>query len=566
MLLNNLNFQTKLKLNDLHTSLSNLQEKLNSFSFNELSVKQADALRGVLNNFKKLLVDKNKERESSYVFSTSNNSATLQNKLISKANNEIKQPLNAILDNTEKLLKSNLTMEQEKIVKDIQATSTTMLNVSKKLLEFKDANSVNGNESISIKFQNVVNDVLFLCNTLITNENLVLNKQIDTRIPKELIGDPSKLSQILLNIVGNSIQSTAKGEILVTAGVKDTYAENVVVEFTVNDTNGTISDKKVLQIFDIYSQDKSKLGLGLNVAKELIESLNGVIEVSNRENVGTTFTFSIPFKRAIKANAVESVKGINVLVFEDNKLNQKLLEFKLEKWKCKSFITDNSSAGLEILENNIIDIILMDLRMPEKNGDVIAEEIRNHKNVRISNTPIIAVTADDEIETSTEFNTSNFTNFLLKPYTSNELLNTLLEQLQNNANMETLTSNHINDHGDIRKLNLTPVLNECMGDLAMLQELVKLFKNNALEFIGKAIVHIKNEDYDALKFATHKIKAGLKMMKADALFESVLQMENAIKDDIDVKHLNFLYNCFVSEFPSIEQQLDDELLRLAEEV
>ncbi|MEP0212606.1 MAG: response regulator [Cellulophaga sp.] len=557
-----------MKLNDLHTSLSNLQEKLNSFSFNELSVKQADALRGVLNNFKKLLVEKNKEREFSLGFSMHNNTATVQDSLISKANNEIKQPLNGILDNTEKLLKSNLTMEQEKIVKDIQATSNTMLNVSKDLLDFKDANAVNSNvnESISIKFQNVVNDVLFLCNTLITNNNLVLNKQIDAAIPEELIGDPSKLSQILLNIVGNSIQSTAKGEILVTAAVKETYAETVVVEFTVNDTNGTISDKKVLEIFDIYSQDKSKLGLGLNVAKELIESLNGKIEVSNRENVGTTFTFTIPFKRQIKANSVESIRGMNVLIFEDNKLNQKLLEFKLDKWKCKSFVTDSCSTGLEILENNIIDIILMDLRMPEKNGDEIAEEIRNHKNIRISNTPIIAVTADDEIETSTEFNTSNFTNFLLKPYTSNELLNILLEQLQNNANMETLTSNHINDQGDVRKLNLTPVLNECMGDLAMLQELVKLFKNNALEFIGKSIVHIKNEDYEALKFATHKIKAGLKMMKADALFESVLQIENAIKDDIDVKHLNFLYNCFVSEYPSIEQQLDDELLRLAEEV
>ncbi|WP_139344203.1 response regulator [Cellulophaga omnivescoria] len=552
-----------MKLKDLHTSLSNLQEKLDSFSFNELSVKQADALRGVLNNFKKLLVHKSNVKAT---FSSENNS--FKDKLITRANSEIKKPLHGILNNTEKLLKSNLTMEQEKIVKDIQVTSSTMLNVSEDLIGYTTSNDINENLSIPIKFKNVVNDVLFLCNTLITTDNLVLNKKIDSDIPKQLIGDPSKLSQILLNIVGNSIQSTAKGEILVTASVKENYTDNVILEFNVNDTNGTITDKKALEIFDIYRQDNSKLGLGLNVAKELIESLNGTIYVSNRESVGTTFTFTIPFKKPLKpltATNIASVSGINVLVFEDNKLNQKLLEFKLDKWQCTSFVTDNCSTGLEILENNIIDIILMDMRMPEKNGDEIAEIIKSHTNARISNTPIIAVTADDDIQNSKEFNTSNFTNFLLKPYTSEELLNTLLEQLQKNANMETLTSNHINDHGDTRKLNLTPVLNECMGDLGMLQELVKLFKNNALEFIGKSIVHIKNEDFEALKFATHKIKAGLKMMKTDALFESVLQMENAIKDDVDVKHLNFLYNCFIDEYPVIEQQLDDELLRLAEE-
>ncbi|WP_152536820.1 response regulator [Cellulophaga geojensis] len=551
-----------MKLKDLHTSLSSLQEKLDSFSFNELSVKQADALRGVLNNFKKLLVNRSNAQATS---SSSQN--TLQGKLITEANSEIKKPLHGILNNTEKLLKSNLTMEQEKIVKEIQATSNTILSVSEDLIGFT-TNTTDSNLSIPIKFKNVVNDVLFLCNTLITNNELILNKEIDKSIPEKLIGDPSKLSQILLNIVGNSIQTTAKGQILVTAAVKENYTDNVIVEFNVNDTNGSISDDKVSQIFDIYSQDKSKLGLGLNVAKELVESLNGSIYVSNRESVGTTFTFTIPFKKPLKpvtAFNIANISGINVLVFEDNKLNQKLLEFKLDKWQCTSFVTDNYKDGLEVLENNIIDIILMDMRMPEKNGDEIAEIIRTHHNVRISNTPIIAVTADEEIQKSTEFNTSNFTNFLLKPYTSEELLNTLLEQLQKNASMETLTSNHINDHGETRKLNLTPVLNECMGDLSMLQELVKLFKNNALEFIGKAIVHIKNEDYEALKFATHKIKAGLKMMKTDALFESVLQMENAIKDDVDVKHLNFLYNCFINEFPLVEQQLDEELLRLAEE-
>ncbi|MGJ8734682.1 MAG: ATP-binding response regulator [Cellulophaga sp.] len=568
-----------MKLNDLHTSLSNLQEKLTRFSFDELSAKEADKFRNALNSFKSLLEDKNTMQGNLNNLCTANNNLvskttleekqqTLQSLLVTAANKEINVPLNGILKFSEKLLKSNLTMEQERIVKEIQASSNNILTVSKDIIDYTGNDAIGTNECTTIKFHNIVKDVLFLCNALILNKSLKLNYTATNTIPNDLIGDPSKLSQILLNLVGNAVQTTQKGEILVVSKLIEETNDKVFIEFTVTDTSFGISEDKLDSVFDFYSQDNSSLGLGLNVAKQLIESIDGTISVSSKVDTGTKFTFILPFKKPeepTRASLSKGIADIQVLIFEDNKLNQKLIELKLKKWNCKTFITDNCNVGLEILENNPIDIILMDLRMPGKNGDVIAEEIRKNNDLRVKNTPIIAVTADHDIRTSTEFNISNFTEFLLKPYTSDELLSTLLEQIENNANMETLTSNHINDKGDVPKINLTPVLNECMGDIGMLQELIRLFKNNALEFIGKAIVHIRNEDYEGLKFSTHKIKAGLKMMKTEALHDTVLQIENAIKDDIDVKHLNFLYNCFVEEYPIIDQQLDDELLRLAQE-
>jgi len=129
-----------------------------------------------------------------------------------------------------------------------------------------------------------------------------------------------------------------------------------------------------------------------------------------------------------------------------------------------------------------------------------------------------------------------------------------------------ITKNHIEEEEKNFRLNLTPVLNECIGDLTLLQELVMLFNMNVLEFIGMAKVYIKNEDYESLKFSIHKIKTGLKMIKIDALHNCLIQMEVTIVDDeVDRMQLNFLYECFTEEYQIVEEQLAEELERLSDE-
>ncbi len=581
-----------MKLENLHSTISVLQEKLNAYSFDELSTEEACLLQDSLNNFKNLLElstskqylfigdtkepDFNKELKNvnpKGLFKQTflHNLGGEDQLLVAKASNEIKTPLNGILGFVDKLLESDLNESQINLVKAIQDTSYTMLEVSQDILEYSKLGAgLEKNENIPIKFYSAIRDVLFLCNTLILNKDLKLEVELDPNIPKNLLGDPSKLSQILLNLLGSAIQNTKEGEILLKVIIKEEYQDNLLLEFEVCDTSEGIEDTSLKNVFDLYKQkDELNSGLGLSMVKQMVETLGGEIYVSSRMGVGTVFTFTVPFK-VTKKKLMElekiSIKGMQILIFEDNKLNQKIIDYKLQKWKCKTFITDDFEKGMKILKNNTIDIILMDLRMPNKNGDEIANHIRNHNDKRLQNIPIIAITADYDIKNNIEFNTNDFNDFLLKPYSSDELYKKLVQQQSlKKKNMETIPSNHINEQGGISKIDLTPVLSECMGDVDLLEELIKLFKNNSLEFIGKAIVHIKNEDYESLKFCTHKIKAGLKMMKTDALLNNVLQIENVIKEEVDVKHLNFLYKCFIEDYPIVEEQLDLEIKRLKEE-
>ena len=113
---------------------------------------------------------------------------------------------------------------------------------------------------------------------------------------------------------------------------------------------------------------------------------------------------------------------MKILIFEDKELNQKTIDVNLEKWKCKTFLSDNFEKGVKILERHDIDIILIDLRTPNGYGLEIVSHIRNHQIVSIQNIPIMAVSADHNIKNNVEFDVDNFNDFLLKPYSSDELL------------------------------------------------------------------------------------------------------------------------------------------------
>tara|TARA_R110002049_G_scaffold144404_2_gene306643 strand:- start:2937 stop:4274 length:1338 start_codon:yes stop_codon:yes gene_type:complete len=437
-----------LKLESLQSAIAVLQEKLTAYSFDELSTEEACVLQDSLNSFKSIVElssskqflfigevakpDYNKELIEVSPKGLSkqeflHNMGGEDQLLVAKASNEIKTPLHGILGFIDQLLDSNLNAPQLCLVNAIQTTSYNMLEVSQDILEYSKLGAgIANNEDIPIKFYSAIRDVLFLCNTLILNTDLKLEVAMDSNIPKELFGDPSKLSQILLNLIGNAIQNTREGEILLKAKIKEEYENNMLLEFEVCDTSEGITDASLKNIFDLYKgKNELNSGLGLSTVKQMVEVLGGEIYVSSRAGVGTVFTFTIPFKTAnntaTKTEAI-SIEGMKILIFEDKELNQKTIDVNLEKWKCKTFLSDNFEKGVKILERHDIDIILIDLRTPNGYGLEIVSHIRNHQIVSIQNIPIMAVSADHNIKNNVEFDVDNFNDFLLKPYSSDELL------------------------------------------------------------------------------------------------------------------------------------------------
>jgi CheY-like chemotaxis protein len=259
---------------------------------------------------------------------------------------------------------------------------------------------------------------------------------------------------------------------------------------------------------------------------------------------------------------------MQILVFEDNPLNQYLIKKHLISWKCQYFITENPLEGLKILQEENIDIVLMDLRMPIMDGYEVTRKIREDKSPHVKNVPVIALTADFGVQEQDKCQSEGINGFVLKPYTADELFSKIKDHVKANDTTTDLKSQKIEDKEvtvsveKTSKIDLTPVLEECMGEVDMLKELVELYKGNVLEFIGLAKLHLQNKDYQQLQFATHKIKAGLAMMETQNLLIIVQQLHEHCQTDPNHEHMQYLYEQFVIEYPMVEVALDNELERL----
>lgn len=320
--------------------------------------------------------------------------------------------------------------------------------------------------------------------------------------------------------------------------------------------------------------------MGLCIVKQIVENLNGKINVFSTLGVGTTFNFTLPFTigtdfnkendRVHKAhmhNRKDLVKGMQIVVFEDNLLNQKLIEHRLKSWGCLVHVTDNALYGLSILENNKIDLVFMDLRMPVMDGFEVTRRIRRSKNTYVSQIPIIALTADFSIKDKEQCQDNGINDYILKPYSPDELLMKLTSNRADMKMTDKIDSKLINPSTELNgnkatKIDLKIILEDCMGDVDLLEELVTLYKQNALEFIGNVKHHLKLEDYESIQFAAHKMKSGLAMMQTYSLHSIVLQIHKTCITDKDLKYLEFLYDCFLEEYPIVLNAIEIEMKNL----
>ena len=460
------------------------------------------------------------------------------------------------------------------------------MTIINELLEFSKISAGKERfEAVAFNLKNLLNELSYLCQTLIIDKSIAFNLNVDPNIPECVVGDPSKLSQVLLNLLGNAIKFVERGEINLHVSLKASIGNELRLGFKISDTGIGIPGDKLERIFGSYEQaepDTHKkyggTGLGLTIVKAIIEQLKGRISVSSILGEGTTFRLEIPYLKASKniqksakketgaRNLSKSLAGMSVLVFEDNELNQKLITSRLKNWGCKTIVTNNGLYGLKILKDHKIDVVLMDIRMPGMNGFQITKEIRNNSNKKIRNTHIIALSADFSVADKERFNTMGISDFILKPFKSDDLLKKIrnaknkkmTEQETKIEIMPAISKNNL----VTGELNLDQVLEDCMGQTELLEELAQLFTKNMLEFIGKTKAHLLNNDFEGVAFTSHKIKSGLRMFKLTSLIEICEQMHLVCKSNKDVMHLNFLYEEFLKEYENIAPKIELEIQRI----
>ena len=370
-------------------------------------------------------------------------SERVKEQFLANMSHEIRTPMNAILGVTRLLLEKDPRSDQLKYLNAIKHASDNLLVIINDILDLSkiEAGKINF-ERIPFDLRNEILSVIDTIKVNADEKHLALNYVVEESIPNTISGDPYRLSQILLNLVGNAIKFTEKGGVTIRVTRVSEQSNNIELMFSVEDTGIGIAKDKLDYIFDMFTQETSSTtrkfggsGLGLAICKKLVELQGGTIHVESDPGKGSVFSFKIKYQieKNIPVSEIETkeeptiknnLKGLRILLAEDNEFNQMVavdtLESAIENVRVD--IAKTGKEAVDMLNTNAYDIVLMDIQMPEMDGHEATKLIRSSHDNKINAIPIIAMTASvikAEVDKCFE---SGMNEFVGKPFSVDELL------------------------------------------------------------------------------------------------------------------------------------------------
>ncbi len=357
---------------------------------------------------------------------------------------EIRTPMNGILGMTQLLKDAGLTRTQNEYIESIRQSGETMMALLNDILDFEKIERGGMSlESVSFKLEKLVQDVRILMSGHAAQKGIALNTHIDEDVPVAVIGDPTRLRQILLNLVNNAIKFTDEGNVMVKVSRHE--SNPFLLSFSVIDTGIGISKEAQMKLFTPFAQAESSTsrkyggtGLGLSISQKLIEAMGGVISVKSDKGKGTTISFSVklqPDNNALDADTAHGMTGsvpqaretphMNILVVEDNDMNRKVIKGLLANEGHTLIMAANGLEAIDACRNQSPDLIFMDIKMEGLSGIETTKKIRLDPDPKIARTPIIALTGNVTLEDVQIFFEAGMNGFVAKPINVEQLKDTL---------------------------------------------------------------------------------------------------------------------------------------------
>ena len=453
---------------------------------------------------------------------------------LSNMSHEIRTPMNAIIGFTKVVLRTELTEKQQEYLQAIKMSGDALIVLINDILDLAkvDAGKMTF-EQTPFKMALSISAMLHLFETKIQEKNLELVIDYDKSIPEVLIGDPVRLHQIILNLVSNAVKFTTEGKITVSVHLLNEDNNKVTVEFSVSDTGIGIAPTKIGKIFENFQQASSHTsrlyggtGLGLAIVKQLVEPQGGTIHVKSKLGEGSTFSFTLSFLKTtasvdLEADSIEldtGLKNIRVLVVEDIALNQLLMKTLLDDMGFERDIAANGKIAVEKLQNNVYDIILMDLQMPEMNGFEATEYIRNHLKLTL---PIIALTADVTTVDLERCKSVGMNDYIAKPVNEKILFNKIVGLVKKTKVLNTNPPVK-KEESKIRKCtDLTYLLRCTKSDPKLMMEMITLYLDQTNTLIAEMKQNMQSKDWDGLRSTIHKMLPSFTIMGINSKYENM---------------------------------------------
>ena len=407
-----------------------------------INIKRDDEIGMLVDSFNNMLSEINKQNtELVDSKKKAEYSSKAKEQFLANMSHEIRTPINGI-DGMAKLLeKTLLSPTQKEFVSAIRISSDNLLVIINDILDISKIEAGKLSlEKIGFNIKEVLFQTIKSCYYKAEEKGIILESSIDKNIADILIGDPTRIGQIIINLLNNAIKFTSEGSVKLNCSlIKATKNSNLII-FEVIDTGIGIETNKLTTIFESFSQEDSSTtrkyggtGLGLSISKQLVELFNSTLQVKSIKGKGTTFYFSIEFPIGSSIDLVENknplihpdaLKNKRILVVEDNQINQFLVISLLKKWNVILDVAENGKIAIEKLNEQSYDVILMDMQMPIMGGIEATSIIRTKLKLT---TPIIALTARAIKGDDKECLNAGMDDYVSKPFNESDLVNKILK-------------------------------------------------------------------------------------------------------------------------------------------
>jgi len=468
----------------------------------------------------------------------------IQEQFVANISHEIRTPMNAILGFAGLLQKTGLDKNQHEYVKSIRSSAENLLTIINDILDLSRIESgMMHIEQLPFNLRELLDSLATMMNVKAKSRNLYLVTEIDQSIPKILKGDAVRLTQILINLLGNALKFTHEGGVSIKAECAERKNDMASVRFSISDTGIGIDTAKQKTIFERFHQAQPETtrryggtGLGLSIVKQLVEIQNGTISITSEPGKGSVFTVVLPYQISNDAEtagvdpssllvAEPLRKKIKVLVAEDNQMNQKLLQHLLAQWQIDFDMVHNGAEAVTALQERQRDyaMVLMDIQMPEVDGYTATEKIRHDLNLEI---PIIAMTAHALTGEREKCLGAGMDDYISKPLNEEELYKLINKYAQGNRRNDT----------SVIDLEYLKIISK--GDEVFEKNMIRSFSTQMPEELRRLKSSIIDKNYEQISSIAHNLKSTLSFMGLNQLTPLLQQIEQECKKQDGINRIS----------------------------
>jgi signal transduction histidine kinase/CheY-like chemotaxis protein/HPt (histidine-containing phosphotransfer) domain-containing protein len=495
---------------------------------------------------------------------------------------EIRTPVTAISGFTGQLLHEPLSENVNRSLKIIKSSSDHLLKIIDDILDFsKLQNNKLALEKVHFSIGQILEDVYMLFEKQAERNNTRLSYSLSSETPSVLQGDPYRLKQIFINLVGNSIKFTKNGSVHyeVSSRTKENRKIDLVMEF--NDTGIGIDESKLNIIFEDFTQAEMSTtrkyggtGLGLSIVRKLVELMHGTIDVSSKKNQGTLIVCRIPFltgdenqvrgDTAPPLSVPEEISGMRVLVVDDEEYNRLLFKKIFGRWNIECQESVNGMEALELLKTEQFDLLFMDIRMPGIDGLKTTGFIRSEMKISESEMPIVLVSAAPLNEDLQKYRDAGMSAFLRKPFTEEKLLETVVTVISDRAQGPPAEAVRRDEEKAVpeEKINLKNLYHISGGDEDFVKQMLASFINTT----GKGLKEMQDaasaRQWETVADLAHKILSPCRHIGAMDLYNLLNRIEKSIRNNSITEPVEALTGKSITEFEAVSDLLNEHISKL----